>query len=657
LFVVAIAYYAVAELGLRLALVGRSVTPLWPPTGLALVAFLMFGRRVWPAVTVAAFAVNLPISPNAFAAGAIAVGNTLAPMLAAVLLARVGFEAALNRVKDAFALVFLGALVSMTVSASVGSLALMWSGAIAHRNLLGTWSVWWTGDAMGVLIVAPFLLFLVVDHSHMASRRRYAEAAILAVLLVAACLAGFVSDAPLMFLVLPVLGWIAWRFEQRGSAPAALFVSVAATFAAVHEVGPFAATSLVRRMVILQSFNATVAFTAILLAAAVAQRERFAEREHRVAETLQRSLLPDQLPHVAELASASRYIPATADLEVGGDWYDIVAMPDGRFALAVGDVAGHGVVAAAVMGQLRMALRAYALDDVAPGEALRRCNRMLPDLGPNDLATAWCGYYNPRSGVLVFSNAGHPPPLIVVANPPQTSYLDDVHGPPLGALPEVVYGQTERELAPDTTVVLYTDGLIERRGSSLDVGLRALRDAALAAPPDLELLCDHLVRELVTQPTTDDIAVLAFRPMSLSDSTLHLSHDTSLPALSRTRQILASWLQQHKIPGPVIFDVLVAVTEAHTNALQHAYVDAGPVDIDGIVDGYTLDITVTDQGSWRQPVRESANAGGNGIDLMRALMDTVEIDANGTGTTVHMRRVFNHMPQESNASAEARPIR
>jgi integral membrane sensor domain MASE1 len=440
LLVVAATYYASAELGLRLSVVGRSVTPLWPPTGVALVAMLILGRRMWPAIAIAAFVVNVPISPNALAAALIAVGNTVAPLVAVTLLGRLGFDRALSRVRDAFALVFVAALAGMCISATVGSLTLVWSTAVTGSRLLGTWSAWWTGDAMGVLVVAPMLLLLVATRTRPWPERSPSELIAVTALLIAVCAVALLGQQQTMFLVLPVLGWIAWRFEQRGAAPATLFVSVAATFAAVYEVGPFAHDTLVHRMVLLQSFNATVAFSSILLASAVSQREGFVEHEQHIAEALQRSLLSETSPQFPDMSCATRYIPATAGVAVGGDWYDVIPLRDGRLGFVVGDVAGHGVGAAAEMGQVRMALRAYALEDLGPAETLRRVNRLLCDLHPNAMATAWYGCYDSASRVLTFSSAGHFPALVFDAFG-AGRYLDEIQGPPLGASAATEYTQ------------------------------------------------------------------------------------------------------------------------------------------------------------------------------------------------------------------------
>src|SRR5438445_8568294 len=173
---VGVAYYATAWLSLRVALVGHQVTPIWPPTGIALVGLLLFGRRVWPGITLAAFLVNAPIGPTLPAAAVIAIGNTLAPLAAVTLLEAVGFERELDRLRDAIGLVFLGAILSMAVSATIGTATLVLSGALPAPDFWPTWSVWWAGDAMGILIVAPFLLSLLRVRVHTAFPwRRRAE--------------------------------------------------------------------------------------------------------------------------------------------------------------------------------------------------------------------------------------------------------------------------------------------------------------------------------------------------------------------------------------------------------------------------------------------------------------------------------------------------
>jgi len=159
LTLVAVAYWLAARLSLSLAVVHGQVTPVWPPTGIALVAFLVVGRRAWPAIALGAFAVNLPIGPSPLGAAVIAAGNTLAPFAASELLRRVDFHRELDRLRDAIAII-AAALVGMMISATTGSLVLVLSASIPSTHFWSTWTVWWTGDAMGVLLVAPLLLSL-----------------------------------------------------------------------------------------------------------------------------------------------------------------------------------------------------------------------------------------------------------------------------------------------------------------------------------------------------------------------------------------------------------------------------------------------------------------------------------------------------------------
>jgi len=275
LALVAITYWIAARLSLTLALVHGQVTPIWPPTGIALVAILVLGRWVWPAVFVGALAVNLPIGPSPLGAVLIAIGNTLAPLVAAGLLRRVGFRLELDRLRDAAAIIGLGALVSMSISASIGTAVLVLSGTVSRSDFWPTWAVWWTGDAMGVLLVAPFLLSLLPGSSGPALTFR--SGAVFAGLLGGIALATwalFQTRLHLEYLVFPLIIVAAWRYRLRGAAPAALMASGVAIWSAVHGTGPFATGTLAQKMITLQVFNVCVALTSFVLATFVTTRER-----------------------------------------------------------------------------------------------------------------------------------------------------------------------------------------------------------------------------------------------------------------------------------------------------------------------------------------------------------------------------------------------
>jgi signal transduction histidine kinase len=278
LAVVTLAYWLAASVSLRLALVHGQVTPIWPPTGIALVAILVFGRRVWPAVFLAALAVNLPIGPSPFGAAFIAAGNTLAPLTAAALLKRAGFRIELDRLRDAAAIIVLGALVGMTISATVGtSVLVLWAG-LPLDSFWSTWAVWWAGDAMGVLLVAPFILSLLPNAKAPApTLRTTAELAALLLLIGIVTFVLFQNSLRLEYLVFPLITLAAWRFRLRGAAPAALVASGVAIWAAVQGTGPFADENLFQKMVTLQVFNIFLALTSFVLAAFIEARTRAEE--------------------------------------------------------------------------------------------------------------------------------------------------------------------------------------------------------------------------------------------------------------------------------------------------------------------------------------------------------------------------------------------
>ena len=271
--VVALSYWVAATVSLRLALVHGQVTPIWPPTGIALVAILVFGRRVWPAVFLAALAVNLPIGPSPLGAAFIAAGNTLAPLSAAALLKRAGFRLALDRLRDAAAIILLGGLVAMTISATVGTSVLVLWGGMPLGSFWSTWAVWWTGDAMGVLLVAPFILSLLPNvRAPAPTLRTTAELVVLLLVIGVVTFVLFQISLRLEYLVFPLIMLAALRFRLRGAAPAALIASGVAIWAAVQGTGPFVDETLFQKMVTLQVFNVFLALTSFVLAAFIEAR-------------------------------------------------------------------------------------------------------------------------------------------------------------------------------------------------------------------------------------------------------------------------------------------------------------------------------------------------------------------------------------------------
>jgi serine phosphatase RsbU (regulator of sigma subunit) len=235
--------------------------------------------------------------------------------------------------------------------------------------------------------------------------------------------------------------------------------------------------------------------------------EQVAE-QRSAARTIQESLLPTGLPDVTGLEFASRFVTAET-FGVGGDWFDAFKLPDGRIGVVIGDVAGAGLTAAVVMGRLRSALRAYALECPGPGEALARLHRKFEHFEPGEMATVLYLIVAADLGHFTVASLGHLPPVIAV--PDQGAcVVDFTPSPPIGAplrLPPVDF---VRELRPGTTVGCYTDGLVERRGESIDVGLQRLRTAFFSGPP--EDVCASVMSDLIgPSAVQDDTALLVLR--------------------------------------------------------------------------------------------------------------------------------------------------
>jgi serine phosphatase RsbU (regulator of sigma subunit)/CheY-like chemotaxis protein len=246
-----------------------------------------------------------------------------------------------------------------------------------------------------------------------------------------------------------------------------------------------------------------------LAAVAIENAERF-EQEHDIAQTLQRSLLPSRLPRVPGLELGVRYRPGGAGTSVGGDWYDVVLLDDGRVALTIGDIMGRGARAAAVMGQLRTALRAYALQDLPPTVVMRSIDRLLQDLGEDAMATAAFLVLDPARRRLEVVSAGHPPPLLVSPDGGCTFVDCDPHTP-LGVLTTPLYNPTVMTIPEGSTLLLYTDGLVEERDENLADGLARLAAAFDHTAPDIEALCDTVLTRMVPDEKNDDIALLIAR--------------------------------------------------------------------------------------------------------------------------------------------------
>ncbi|NES28446.1 SpoIIE family protein phosphatase [Micromonospora terminaliae] len=363
------------------------------------------------------------------------------------------------------------------------------------------------------------------------------------------------------------------------------------------------------------------------------ENARLYEAEHRIATTLQHSLLPRTLPQLPGAVVASRYLPGSADVEVGGDWYDVIGAPDDELVLVIGDVVGKGVRAAAAMGQLRNALRAYVLEGYDPGEALTRLNRLVGSTEGGSFATVVCLRFAPRTGRLRYASAGHPSPLLIRGG--DAVFLHDrALGPPVGAIPGTVYGTVDGELAPGGRLLLYTDGLIEDRQAGIDAGLGQLRADATTPGEHVADLVDAVVERVAARTRHDDVAVLALEATELNRFVLRLPADPT--RLSVLRKRLEDFLIAHHVGETDLFDLTVAISEAAANAIEHPVAPAEPmIGVEVTIEDRTVTATVRDSGSWRESTGSSFR--GRGLALIEALGE-MTVTRSDDGTELVLRR-------------------
>ncbi|MFE1885315.1 ATP-binding SpoIIE family protein phosphatase [Streptomyces diastatochromogenes] len=309
--------------------------------------------------------------------------------------------------------------------------------------------------------------------------------------------------------------------------------------------------------------------------AEAAERLRASERRQReTAVTLQRSLLPQELEQPDDLRIAATYQPGGTEAAVGGDWYDVITLGGGRTALVIGDVMGRGVRAAAVMGQLRTAVRAYARLDLPPHEVLQLLDGLATEIDANQIATCVYAVHDPNEGRLVYASAGHLPILVRDENGTVVR-ADEPTGPPLGT-GGWMHASGSIALSPGSTAVLYTDGLVERRNEDLDEGIAALERALSGATGTPQVVCDRLVRSAgVTADHDDDVAVLVLQHPARTGPEGDLFRNAALELLGgveaapRARAFASGVLTSWRFPADLHDLGVLATSELVANSLQH----------------------------------------------------------------------------------------
>jgi serine phosphatase RsbU (regulator of sigma subunit)/anti-sigma regulatory factor (Ser/Thr protein kinase) len=384
------------------------------------------------------------------------------------------------------------------------------------------------------------------------------------------------------------------------------------------------------------------------IAAARAEADReVAAREHSIATELQQSLLPSPSFEADQLEIATFYRPGVEGTQVGGDWHDVIDLGDGRTALVIGDVMGRGVRAAAVMGQLRAAVRAYARLDLPPAELIRLLDDTVRELSEDTIVTCIYAVYDPQAKTLVYANAGHPPPLTV--DPVGDAQRLLAGGPPLGAGRHDEISETV-PLSAGTLLVLYTDGLVERRGSDLDAGIDRLAKLVATSQAALTDLPAELVDGMLPDGPDDDVAILVCRANDESVDHRVAHHDvgSDARALADARRFVSRTLETWQLSDALDFDVVLSVSELTTNAINHG---ALPIRVRLRRQRHHVMLEVRDSGTGVPAIRQSEpdDVSGRGLLIVSRVCERWGVRSGPAGKTVWAQF---RLPSVGQATAE-----
>ena len=364
------------------------------------------------------------------------------------------------------------------------------------------------------------------------------------------------------------------------------------------------------------------------------------EQEHAIAVRLQEALLPDRVVDHPDVDIAASYRAASHMLSVGGDWYDTFRWPSGLVGIVVGDVVGHDLAATAAMGRIRAAMAALApLTEPRPAALLGALDHCARSINGTDFVTAVCVVIDPDRGEVLHATAGHPPPLVI--DPDGTHrWLDGANSSPAGRHFTGERHEASTTIEPGALLVLYSDGLIERRRENIDVSLTRLAESSRRlATYDIDAIPDCLVAELTAEhePGDDIIAVAARYEPFANERTRRFRAETG--SLSPLRRQLGRWLDRQRIEPAARGDIQLAVGEAVTNAIEHAYAEreVGEVELHLRMTDELLLARVSDGGAWRTVGLDSD--GGRGLPIMQALSVQFERSSGPEGTTITM-----HLP-------------
>lgn len=656
LFVVVAAAYAVgAQLAFLLIEVSGLQGVLFIPAGVTVAFLLRLSRHHWWIVLLAAglteFTMDLASGYTTAQAIGFSAANVVEPLVGATVVTAACGHINLARRRHVLWFIFGAVLVGPAVGAGIGAAA---DRAFGGDDLLTTFGQWWLGDALGVVLVGS--AFLAPGSSRDRRSPWSVGGAVLiggSTLLSLALLT--LTDYPVLFFVLVGMLVAGVVFGVRAVVLTGL--AIALTIAVTAEVEPESlriGLSPAEALVLIKLQMGTFALAGLVIAAESHERElatRNAERaalqsiimkseqkkDRELAVRVQRGLLPDRLLIKPGVDLAARYEAASDALEVGGDWYDAIDLRDGRIGLVVGDIVGHGIDAMISMGRLRSALAALSLHSQSPAALLTQLNEFVGGPNGTGFATVFYAIVDLEGQTITYASAGHPPGLLVSPHG-ETTWLDQGQTEPLHGI------ATRRRdasvaFAPGSSLVLYSDGLVERRGESLTAGLERLeRATSKLAENQPHTMCDELFQTLVPETTReDDIVVLVMRA-AMDTGEYHQIFPAQPEELRNIRSSLREWISARSLGETAGDDLLICVGEAAANAARHAYRDSigGDVTVRITVADGALNVEVSDTGEWREPI-DATSYPGLGTRLIESVSEGLTVDSTRQGTSVSFR--------------------
>jgi len=673
LFVVVVAYSVGSWLALRLIEASGLQSVFFIPSGITVAFLLRLPRRSWWLVLagagIAEFVMDVVGGYTTAQAFGFAAGNVVEPLLAAVIVTTACGRFDLARRRHFMWFTIGAVLIGPAAGAGIGAAT---DRLLGGDDFLTTFGQWWLGDALGVILVGGAILVWGSSRDRRSVFSWWGALLMVGSIVLTVAIFGL-TDLPLVFPVLVGVVVAGVVFGVRAVAVTALAIATTIALVLANSIEPLIMELTQSSALVLTKLQMGAFTLAGLLIAAESHERELATRQaarsvvetktlelerqrvHDLAVRLQRGLLPDKLLSRPGMDIAARYESASDVLEVGGDWYDAIELRDGRVALVVGDIVGHGIDAMISMGRLRAALSALAIHNDHPATLLTELDEFVGGPDGTAYATVFYAIVDTQEHTITYASAGHPPALLVSPDG-ETAWLDQGQAEPL-------YGQVSPRpqastaLQPGWSLVLYSDGLIEQRGESLSVGLDRLESLASElgdkSPGDM---CDSLFESLVTHATRSDDTVLLVVRAGMDSEEYHQVFPARPEQLRKIRSSLRSWVRDRRLPAAVGEDLLIAVGEATANSARHAYKDAigGDVTIRITLTDGILNVEVSDTGKWRESVDAEAYPG-LGTQIIESVAEELHVDRTRRGTHVSFRLRLHQSAETPAAPSHSHP--